>query len=141
MSNEKRCMILSLTFEECTSEQANAILAAAMTLAGASADLIDAPVKLIACPPDAPKHIRDAATRMYFPQSRPCKCAGCVTQAEADVRGKSTMKPLVVPMTEAGPDYSRMTEEVAALDETIPSTEPAPVPVVNVRGVARGPVS
>ena len=142
MSNEKRCLAITLTFAECTQEQADAILATVTTLAGASADLIDAPVHITACPPNAPKHILDAATRVMRPKSRPCFCEGCRAQADADARGESALRPLDLPLTEEGPDYSQLTEAIAALaDEAIPSTEPAPAPAVNVRRAPRGPVS
>jgi len=140
MSNEKRVMVLTLTFSECSREQADAILATVTTLCGASADLIQSPVRITACPPHAPTHVQEAATRTIQPKGRECLCPGCRAQADAEARGENTMVPLEVPIGANGPDYS-------ALDDLIPSTEPsgaAPesaTPVVNVRRAPRGPVS
>jgi len=148
MSNEKRRMVLTLTFSECTQAQADAILATVTTLAGASADVIDAPVFITACPPDAPENVRKAATRTMRPKSKPCFCAGCVAQEAADRRGERAMMPLEIPVTAEGPDYRGVSEALAALDEEVPSTEPSgmveglsPQPSINVRREPRGPAS
>jgi len=148
MSNEKRVLVLTLTFAECTKEQADAILATVTTLCGASADLIQAPVMITACPPNAPKRIQEASTRTLQPKGRECLCPGCRAQVDADARGESTMVPLDIPIEANGPDYSQVTEALAALDDAIPSTEPSgmgkgssPQLEINVRRAPRGPAS
>ena len=100
MTVEKRSLYITMIVEAVSKDEADLVLCTIAAIAGTTAEMSHAAVTLVCCPPDAPREVLAAATRVFQPAGRSCPCKTCAAKHQAPA---GELVPLDLPDTERVP--------------------------------------